>query len=153
MKTPAQSEGQTSKECLELVPQENELKTPMFSGWSPKWDILIHIHVSVPQELISRVPLALSFSMEIIDSYEQSSLLKVVTPPECKGRLLKMLAELQEFTSFFAPSLPSDLLHNNACNQFLKRFQVSFPRDVWGTPRQITNISANVTRLWSFLVC
>lgn len=51
MKTPAQSEGQTSKACLELVPQENELKTPMFSERSPKWDILIHIHVSVPQEL------------------------------------------------------------------------------------------------------
>lgn len=52
MKMPAQSEGQTSKACLELVPQEKELKTPVFSGWSPKWDILIHIHVSVPQELI-----------------------------------------------------------------------------------------------------
>lgn len=60
--------------------------------------------------------------MEIIDSRKQSSLLKVVTAPECKGSLLKTLAELQEFYKlflppfFFVPFLPSDLLHNDACN-------------------------------------
>lgn len=48
MKTPAQSKGQTSTALSELVPQANELRTPMFAGWLPKWDILIHIHIYLP---------------------------------------------------------------------------------------------------------
>lgn len=54
MKTPAQSKGQTSKALLELVPQENEVKPPVFAGWLPKKDTLIHIHIPLPQELIFR---------------------------------------------------------------------------------------------------